>query len=125
MTVVDEPNGASRDPRELGGRESLEACPLLAPEPTADEFRPHADVVLPEAERAGELVAGREHALGRDPRCEVIPVPRRHCAVRLEGRLQVCRGLERQLDRHLGGRESSLGVAAGIVGWVGRELLLA
>ena len=44
--------------------------------------------------------------------------------MRLERGLQLCRRLELELDRHLGGRERRLGVAAGVVGRVGREALL-
>ena len=44
--------------------------------------------------------------------------------MRLERGLQLCRRLQLELDGHLGGRERRLGVAAGVVGRVGREALL-
>ena len=124
MPVVDEPHRPARDPRELGGRERLEACALLGAEAAADELRPHADVVLAQAEGRGELVAGGEHPLGRHPGGEPVAVPGGDGRMRLERRLQLRRCLDGELDRHLGSGERRLGVAAGIVRRIGGEALL-
>ena len=89
---------------------------LLGAEAAADELRPHADVVLPQPEGARELLAGGEHPLRRDPGGERVAVPRGDRRVRLERRLQLRGRLELELDRHVGGGERRLGVAAGVVG---------
>ena len=124
MAVVDEPHGPAGDPRQLGCSERLEAGALLAAEarrrrtPSAPGRRPSAARTPPRAPR------GREHPLRRDPGRELVAVPRGDGRVRLERRLQLRRRVELELDRHLGGGESRLGVTPGIVGRVADEALL-
>ena len=124
VSVVDEPHGPARDPGELGSRERFEAGTLLGTEASPDELRSHPDVVPAQSEGLGELLARREHALGRHPDGELVAVPRGDGRVGLERRLQLGRGLDGELDRHLRSREGCLRIAAGVVRRVRGEALL-
>ena len=124
MAVVDEPHGPAGDAGQLCRGKCLEARALLAAEPAADELCPHPDVVLPQPEGVGELVAGGEHALGRDPGGELVSVPGCDGRVGLERGLQLCRRRDRDLDPHLGGGERRLRVATRVVARLADEVLL-
>ena len=75
---------------------------LLAAEAAADVLRAHAHPLALDAEAPAELVAGREHALRRDPGRQLVLLPPGDGAVRLERRLQVARRLQGELDAHVG-----------------------
>ena len=92
VPVVDEPHrpAGDRAPARPPASASKPA-PCLAPKPPPTNSVTHAHVVLAQPERRGELVAGREHALRRDPGGELVAVPRGDRRVRLERRLQLRR----------------------------------
>ena len=99
-------------------------APCLAPKPPPTNSTRTRTSSLRSPKAPASSSRRGEHPLRRDPGGDPVAVPGDHRAVRLERRLQLGRRLELELDRHLGGRERRLGVAACVVGRLGREALL-
>ena len=112
VPVVHQPHRSPRQARKLRSHERLPSRALLRSEAAADVLADHTHLIGTEAERLGELVPRRKHALRRDVRRQPVAVPQGDGGVRLERRLQVRRRLELQLDPYLGGLESRLDVPA-------------
>ena len=106
------PHGLPELPGEDRRDDRVLARPALGAEATAHVVAEHADVLVRDLERGLEPGAHAEHVLRRLPHRELVPVPPRDGAVRLEAVVQLRRGAVRGLDDDAGIGERALGIAA-------------
>src|SRR5262249_38278272 len=82
----------------------------LAPEASADELADDPHVARGDLERLGELARHARHVLRRAPRGELLSLPLRDLAVRLEAAVRDRGDAVAPLDARVGRREGGLGV---------------